>query len=336
MTTLVQPLDEEEIRPADLMARKRDCLLRDRAFLLDRRREWVDVDCPACGSSPRTTYGEKNAFTYVECSACQTVYTSPRPSLTLLQEFYASSENYAFWNAHIFPATEATRRQRIFRPRAERIHAICDAQGVRGTLVEVGAAFGIFCEEAVIGGHFDRVIAIEPTPDLAETCRHRGLSVWETTIEEVTESQVADVICAFEVIEHLFSPADFLRHARRLLRPGGLLIVTCPNVRGFDVAFLRTQSGTFDHEHLNYFHPTSLAGLVKRAELEVLDVATPGQLDAGIVRQAILDGSADLAGNTLLEEILVRRWEELGGPFQQFLADNCLSSHLWLVARKPA
>jgi hypothetical protein len=29
------------------------------------------------------------------------------------------------------------------------------------------------------------------------------------------------------------------------------------------------------------------------------------------------------------------RWDESGAPFQQFLAENKLSSHMWIVARKP-
>ena len=37
-----------------------------------------------------------------------------------------------------------------------------------------------------------------------------------------------------------------------------------------------------------------------------------------------------------LHAVLVERWEELGGQFQDFLAANGLSSHLWAVARLPA
>ncbi|HEY0962225.1 MAG TPA: class I SAM-dependent methyltransferase [Pseudomonadales bacterium] len=39
-----------------------------------------------------------------------------------------------------------------------------------------------------------------------------------------------DVITAIEVIEHLESPAGFLREARKLINPGGHLFVTTPNV----------------------------------------------------------------------------------------------------------
>lgn len=39
-----------------------------------------------------------------------------------------------------------------------------------------------------------------------------------------------DVITAIEIIEHVESPAGFLREARKLINPGGYLFVTTPNV----------------------------------------------------------------------------------------------------------
>jgi len=55
-------------------------------------------------------------------------------------------------------------------------------------------------------------------------------------------------------------------------------------------------------------------------------------LDAELVRKEALDGSIVL--DSFLQQILIDRWDELGGPFQEFLAAHKLSSHMWLVARR--
>jgi 2-polyprenyl-3-methyl-5-hydroxy-6-metoxy-1,4-benzoquinol methylase len=326
---------EEDIRPAALMAEKQAYLDWDVNFLLSGRASWVTVACPACDSPRSRQFGTKRGFVYVECRECSTVYTNPRPSLALLHEFYAQSKNYDYWNKHIFPRTEARRREGIFRPRAERTARYATAYSAKGgTMLEVGAGFGLFCEELARLGVFDRIIAVEPTAGLAETCRSRGIETLEMPIERVVLTEPIDAVAAFEVIEHLFSPREFLLQCGRLMRDGGLLILTCPNVRGFDVGTLGTTSGTFDHEHLNYFHTKSLPLLLGTCGFRTLQVETPGKLDVDIVRRKYQEGELDLSSSFFLQELFGRDSDDDLADFQQFIAEHSLSSHMWVVAEK--
>lgn len=323
----------EDIRPQELMERKRGHLEADKQFLRDRRDRFVRVACPACGREELEPAWEKEGFTYERCPACATVLMNPRPSLELMHEFYDSSQNYAFWNEHIFPASEDNRRERIFRPRVERMMELCRSLGVAdGTLLEVGAGFGTFCQVVRDQGAFQRIIALEPSPDLAATIAERGIEVIAAPFEKHgLEPGSVDVIASFEVIEHLFSPEEFARIAAELLRPGGLAIVSCPNIHGFDTLLLGRDANAVDHEHVNYFNPDSLSLLFERSGFEVEEVLTPGRLDVDLVRTAIEDGTCE--PGALLRHLLVDRGDELAEPLQDFLAEHRLSSHLWVVAR---
>ena len=158
----------------------------DVARLLAKKSDFVAVECPACGAGTAKPRFEKYTMTYKECSVCETVYVSPRPTPTQLADYYQQSENYAYWNDVIFPASENVRRARIFRPRVERVIDACRRHGTRtNVLLEIGAGFGTFCEEMKRVAVFDRIVAVEPTPDLAQTCRNRGLEVIERRIEDV-------------------------------------------------------------------------------------------------------------------------------------------------------
>ncbi|HYR28041.1 MAG TPA: class I SAM-dependent methyltransferase, partial [Thermoanaerobaculia bacterium] len=274
-------LRETEIRPDHLMKGQEERFAADIARLLAHRAGFVEVNCPACESPEKTKAFEKYTLTYVNCTSCETMYISPRPMPPHLEDYYSSSENYAYWNNYIFPASEDARRDKIFRPRAERIVDIAKRHGKEhGTLLEVGSGFGTFCQEVQRVGTFGRVIAVEPTKDLAETCRKRGLEVIEKPIEHVKlESGSVDLIASFEVIEHLFSPKEFLQSCNAVLSSGGLLILTCPNGKGFDILELQALAGAVDVEHLNYFNPKSLALLLDRCGFDTLESTTPGKLD---------------------------------------------------------
>lgn len=330
------PLREEEIRPEHLKGEQTGYLEADIRRLLARSSDFVSVPCPACGSDEGRVAFTKWTLTYVACAACGTVYVSPRPTPDILAYYYRTSENYQYWNTHIFPSSEQARREKIFAPRARRVADICRRYDVRqSSLLEVGAGFGTFCEEIRRLGIFQDVIAVEPTPDLAETCRRKGLHVIELPIEQAPlDDDAVDVIVSFEVIEHLFSPLQFVQACHKVLAPNGLLVLTCPNVKGFDLSLLGSASDTFDVEHLNYFHPASLSALAFRCGFDVLEVSTPGELDAELARKKVILGEVDLSSQPFLARVLIDEWDRLGPPFQQFLAANGLSSHMWLVARK--
>lgn len=331
-------LTEHEIRPVELMAKQQIVALTDVGRMLSRYSEFIHVDCPACGANNSIKKFDKNGISYVECNVCQTFYVNPRPPSDVLDWFYKGSPNYAYWNEVIFPASESARLEKIFVPRVDRLLELCGKYKVNtNALLEVGAGFGTFCAEIKRRNVFSRVVAVEPTPDLAATCRERGLEVLEYPVEQIQldATSLFDVVANFEVIEHLFAPVDFVGHMTRLLKPGGIMMVACPNGQGFDIQTLGVVSNTVDHEHLNYFNPQSLAALLMQCGLEILESFTPGKLDAELVRNKILAGEFDVTKQPFLKKILVDEWENYGEGFQNFLIQQGLSSNMWIVARKP-
>lgn len=328
-------MKESDIRPDEFEKLNEQFAREDKQYLIERQRDFVTVPCPACGAVAGSYRFEKFKVRYEECRSCRTVYANPRPTAEILKEYYRSSRKYSFWNSHIFPASENARREIIFRPRVEVLEQYCVRFDVgRDVLLEVGAGFGIFCEEVTRRGLFDRVVAVELTPDLAERCRSRGIEVIESPIEEVDPQVVkADVIASFETIEHLFDPHGFVSTCRERIKPNGLLVLSCPNMLGFDTMTLGPISKSVGGEHINMFNPGSMARLLSRAGFEVLSLDTPGKLDAELVRKAILDGRYEVKDQPFLTHVLVDEWEALGGPFQEFLSANKLSSHMVAVAR---
>jgi SAM-dependent methyltransferase len=329
-------LSEQELCPDALLKGQEAAFARDIERLKAQRGRFVPVDCPACGGALRAPTFEKFTFTYVRCADCRTIYMSPRPSPEVMASYYDQSENYRYWAEHIFPASEASRREKIHRPWLARVLGYCERFGVpTGTLLEIGPGFGTWLELAKQSGRFARVVGVERTPEMAEACRRRGLEVVARPVEQAAgELPPADVAVAFELIEHLFDPRGFVGSLAGVLRPGGLLVLSCPNGEGFDIALMGPVSVAVDPEHVNLFNPASIGRLLQNRGFEILDVSTPGRLDAEFVHDAIRSGAYDVSAQPFLRRVLVEEWDRLGWPFQQFLAEQGLSSHMWVAARR--
>jgi 2-polyprenyl-3-methyl-5-hydroxy-6-metoxy-1,4-benzoquinol methylase/ribosomal protein S27E len=330
-------MKETDIRPNGLMQEHLVLHREDIRQLIRHKRNFIKISCPACQSDNSRTLFEKDHFTFVACMECGTVFINPRPTLEMLARFYKSSKSINYWNDVIFPASEHSRRNQIFIPRAKRVVELCKKYNVSAeTIIEVGAGFGTFCEEIKKLDFFKKIIAIEPSHELAETCRLKNIPVIEKPVEEIdTDGLDAGIVAGFELMEHLYCPGDFLRICENAMRKGGLLILTTPNIKGFDLLVLdRLSDNIIGPNHLNYFNTKSVKHLLEQYSFEVIDITTPGKLDAEIVRKKILNGELDISKRPFLKEMLIEQWEAAGASFQSFLADNYLSSHMWVIARK--
>jgi SAM-dependent methyltransferase len=73
-----------------------------------------------------------------------------------------------------------------------------------------------------------------------------------------------DVVTMLEVIEHVLDPVAVLQHARRLLRPNGILYLTTGNARPFRDRLLAWRY-VIPEIHVSYFEPCSLEAALTRA-----------------------------------------------------------------------
>ena len=155
----------------------------------------------------------------------------------------------------------------------------------------------------------------------------------EKPFEQIELTDAFDVIASFEVIEHLFCPKDFLVWAKNALRTKGILILSCPNIEGFDTILLERHSDAVDHEHLNYFNPTSLTVLLEKAGFRNVTVTTPGVLDVDLVRRGRKNGHVDdLRLGPLLTALLDRNDNCTDATLQSFLQQVKMSSNMMAVA----
>jgi len=332
-------LKEHEIRPKgyekiyeSLRNREIEEMVREASF--------VSVPCVACGSTNLETKFVKNRFTFQECLQCGTLLVNPRPSASDLAEWYKTSESIRYFAKEVFLPTEDTRRQEIFLPRANLVLSLLGKAGYHTEdravcLLDVGCAVGTFLE-LLKGLTKFKLTGVDPDKESVEECKRKGIHVLHSTFEEADlGGEKLDVITCFELIEHLFNPRLFLRKVKNLLTNRGVLILTTPNLNGFDFAMLgRNYANVNAPNHLNYFNPSSISLMLELEGYKFKGLETPGKLDVDIVRNNWHD-VADTLKTPFFEQILLpdgEFYETRRKAFQVFLSKYGLSGNMLVVA----
>ncbi|HEV8661319.1 MAG TPA: class I SAM-dependent methyltransferase [Thermoanaerobaculia bacterium] len=335
MTSII--MKEDAIRPRELFDEYLRLSREDVETFFSDQSAFQEVPCPACDDSRRDGGFEKLAFRYQVCAGCGSLYVSPRPRPKLVDEYYRRGKAVQFWTTHFYRETAEARREKIFKPRAMLVAELLNRFGDRyaQSFADIGAGYGIFLEEVKELGRFKTIRAIEPGPDLAAVCREKGFEVVEKPAENVGEGECSSTFAtAFELLEHVYSPLEFLRAVRRIVNRDGLFLFTTLTVSGFDIQVLWDKSkSVYPPHHINLLSVDGMRRLVERSGFRLIELTTPGQLDVDIVANYVRDNPSTVLPRFVSS--LLRAGETVRNDFQSFLSRNLLSSHIRVIASNP-
>lgn len=121
-----------------------------------------------------------------------------------------------------------------------------------------------------------------------------------------------DVIIAGDVLEHLLDPWKMVEKITTLLKPGGLLICSLPNIREIATLwkvfvkgdFAYTQEGILDKTHLRFFCKKNIIALVTSPQLEFVKAHSNLHLQSNAGKRRFIN---KLSGR-LFEQFLSRQY----------------------------
>jgi 2-polyprenyl-3-methyl-5-hydroxy-6-metoxy-1,4-benzoquinol methylase len=179
--------------------------------------------CVAC-QNPAFYFGSRGNYDYFRCGSCATLQLHPLPAVEFLEAAYAKSYAQA---GHYADTPEESDRANA--PFYEATLAVLRQRGVADKpILDVGCGWGglgrLLQKENRAG-----YVGVDASAEAAEFCRASGLNVLQGGLELFRDDveRFAAIAC-LSVFEHLADHRGFLDDARRLLAPGGQLLILSP------------------------------------------------------------------------------------------------------------
>ena len=199
----------------------------------------------------------------VKCAACGFVFCKPIPTH---QELNAVYEGYGR-NDYL---SELTIRA------YEKVLDSFEPFRKTNRLIDVGCGIGYFLEVAKRRGW--EVHGTEFTEEAVKICEGKGVSMKLGALNPANyEPESFDVICSFEVIEHINNPLSELNAFHTLLRKGGLVYCTTPNFNAVERYMLGADWNILGYpEHLSYYTPSTLKRVFRESGFRTQKVQATG------------------------------------------------------------
>ncbi len=269
--------------------------------------------CPLCGGGRSRTVWNRDATRIERCAGCGLLFAAERPAESDLMALYDGEA--LIKSCSDSPAPAGTRVPEWKQEEHSKLLDAIASLGVRdGLLLDVGCFSGMFLINAEKRGYTPS--GIEPN---REAYLHLKNDLKLNVIQESLSAarfpaDTFSVVSMLDVIEHVSDPVSELQEVCRILRPGGLLVLSTPNVAGLPQRIVQAKRRLFGQEwcpiddvpwHLWGFTADTLSRCVEKASFKVSRTLwlKPSQLSTNL-------GS----GSSLAKRIGLRMLGEVSRP----------------------
>ena len=193
-------------------------------------------------------------------------------------------------------------------------------------VIDFGCGTGAFLD--LIKGVAVQTIGIEADPNLCSYVSNKGHTVFPS-IQVAAEAGIkGDILCSFDVLEHLPNPIGILNDLQPLLSDNSFLYVGVPNQADFIKELVPAYLGHFYHvEHLWYFSNRSLKFVLEKSGFNLEETLYLHKYNfMNLVEWAKTGQAPGLPVSNIVDE-------ELNSRFSDWLEDRGIASHLLIAAK---
>ena len=209
------------------------------------------IVCPVCRGNRFRKLFEKKGRSFYVCQTCGLQKQHPLPSQAELAEYYESSYVSGLYEefASVAYLKDLTAQQRL--------QEASKFVPLRGRWLDVGTSTGNLVKALIERGV--QAEGIELSQTAVHAAQREGLPVRAMMLSDLPQQHVYDCITAYDLIEHVLDPAEFIRDVLLRLKVGGHLIMSLPNLAVLQRYLMGSRWYFYiPEEHLHYFTPKTM------------------------------------------------------------------------------
>ena len=285
-------------------------------------------NCPACGSDKLKQHLEvkdhfltKEIFQLKKCDSCELVFTTPRPSIDKIGDYYKSEEyvSHSSTKKGVVNSIYNLVRNHTLNKKVKLVRSLVSGK----ELLDVGSGTGHFLKRAQDDGF--SVSGLEPDAD----ARRVGKEQLGVELQDLSElynlpKQNYDALTMWHVLEHVYDLKKDTEQFVSLIKRGGVLIIAVPNYTSFDAEHYKAFWAGYDvPRHLYHFSPASIVPFIEQFGLS-LEQMLPMKFDAYYVSML----SEKYKGGSLINALKIGRKSNLRS------ANGKCSSQIYIFRKK--
>lgn len=251
--------------------------------------------CEICNKASWNKFSEK----LIKCEGCGLLRMGDDVSGEKIDDIY--NNGYFSGNEYADYLGDRHSLEINFKKRVKRIESLVDLSGV--LLIEIGCAYGFFMN--LMKGRVGKCIGFDVSREAVEYAKNTfGLEAYSGDFLAY-DNEKADIVCMWDVIEHLPNPDEFINKISDVLKSGGYLCLTTGD-SGSLVAKLRGDKWRLIHPptHIFYFSRQTIEKLLNKHGFEVISIKHPSVYRnvGSIFEQIICKRNKEGKNNFILEK----------------------------------
>lgn len=235
----------------------------------------IEINCPLCSNTEYIKKWSLDDYHFSKCPACKLVYQNPQPIPEDVAKRYDESyfeyeiENEkSFLNLMLLGLKDAGFKPECFESDGKRV-------------LDIGCATGLFLSHMKgLGWKTYGVEICKSAADYGNSTR--GVNIFTGTLDKADfPENYFDVIHLSHVIEHINDPDPFVQNIHRLLKPGGVVYCTTPNIDGLQARLFKERWRSAIADHMVLYSVNTLKMILSKHGLIVKNHKTWGGICAG-------------------------------------------------------